>query len=162
MNELMEQHSISDRDLFLNSSETHFIFSPEDYEKFLEMVEDRQNNPRPPTELFLQMEEAYFREVENAIGRPSHPDEVVFLKAKTDRQIEAHQAIKDTLMAALADWIKEKGLTRDEAAKALDVPDVRVSDIIHQRPYFSIDDLIILVGRTGQQVQVHVVPAREV
>jgi predicted XRE-type DNA-binding protein len=62
--------------------------------------------------------------------------------------------IKKNLMKMLDQWIKENDLNHEQIAIKLAVSLNLVADIVHQRfDKFTVDRLIYLVLRTGQQVK---------
>ena len=81
------------------------------------------------------------------------PEEAAALKAESQRIISEKLAIKVSLMAELAAWIKIKKLKQAEAAEILGVTRPRVSDVINKKAIkFTIDALVDMLARTGKQV----------
>ena len=81
------------------------------------------------------------------------PEEAAALKAESQRIISEKLAIKASLMAELAAWIKTKKLKQAEAAEILGVTRPRVSDVINKKAIkFTIDALVDMLARTGKQV----------
>jgi predicted XRE-type DNA-binding protein len=71
----------------------------------------------------------------------SSPTEAANLKARSH------------LMMELAERIRRKGWTQQEAAKALGVTQPRVSDLVRGKiDRFSVDNLIELLGRAGVEI----------
>ena len=86
------------------------------------------------------------------------PDEAATLLAESQRVISAKLAIKESLMAELADWIEEKHLKQTEAAEILGVTRPRVSDVVNKKSVkFTIDALVDMLSRTGSNVRLSVV-----
>jgi|SRR5471030_505036 len=86
------------------------------------------------------------------------PDEATSLKAESQRIISEKLAIKESLMAELANWIESKHLKQTEAAEILGVTRPRVSDVVNKKFIkFTIDSLVDMLARTGKQVQFSVV-----
>lgn len=85
------------------------------------------------------------------------PEEAVILKANSQRIISEKLAIKNSLMAELADWIDAKQLKQADAAEILGVSRPRVSDVINKKAIkFTIDALVDMLARTGKHVQLSV------
>ena len=81
------------------------------------------------------------------------PEKAAALKAESQRIISEKLAIKVSLMAELAAWIKTKKLKQAEAAEILGVTRPRVSDVINKKAIkFTIDALVDMLARTGKQV----------
>jgi len=82
------------------------------------------------------------------------PEDATSLKAESQRIISEKLAIKETLLAELADWIESKDLKQTEAAEILGVTRPRVSDVVNKKSIkFTIDSLVDMLARTGKQVQ---------
>lgn len=61
--------------------------------------------------------------------------------------------IRSELMARLSRVIEDHGLTQREAAKLLGVTQPRVSDLVRGKiDLFSIDSLVLMLGRAGVRV----------
>jgi len=61
--------------------------------------------------------------------------------------------IRSELMARLSRVIEDHGLTQREAAKLLGVSQPRVSDLVRGKiDLFSIDSLVLMLGRAGVRV----------
>ena len=85
------------------------------------------------------------------------PQEAAALKAQSQRIISEKMAIKESLMAELANWIAVKNLKQAQAAEILGVTRPRVSDLIHRKAIkFTIDALVDMLARAGKQVQLSV------
>lgn len=85
------------------------------------------------------------------------PDVAAALQADSKRIISEKLAMKESLMAALAAWIKEKKLKQADAAKILGITRPRVSDLINMKTIkFTIDALVDMLSRTGKHVQMSV------
>lgn len=85
------------------------------------------------------------------------PEEAAALKAESQRRIADMLAIKDSLMAELAKWMEAKALTPTEAAALLGVTPERLSDAVNKKSAtFTIDALVDMLIRAGEQVQVSV------
>ena len=85
------------------------------------------------------------------------PREAAVLKAKSQKVISDKLAIKDSLMAELAGWIKAEDLKQAEAAEILGVTRPRVSDVINKKTIkFTIDSLVDMLARTGKHVELSV------
>jgi len=85
------------------------------------------------------------------------PEEAAMLKAESSRIISEKLAIKQTLMAELADWIQTKNLKQLEAAEILGITRPRVSDMVNGKSMkFTIDALVDMLARTGKHVEVSV------
>ena len=85
------------------------------------------------------------------------PEEAAALKEHSNRIISEKLAIKDSLMAELAQWIKAKELKQAEAAQILGVTRPRVSDVINKKAMkFTIDALVDMLARTGKHVHLSI------
>lgn len=85
------------------------------------------------------------------------PKEAATLKAQSRAIISQKLAIKESMMAELAEWIDEKQLKQAQAAEILGVTRPRVSDVIHRKSVkFTIDALVDMLARTGKHVQLSV------
>jgi len=85
------------------------------------------------------------------------PGEAAALQAESKRIISEKLAIKESLMAELAEWIDEKKLRQIDAAQILGVTRPRVSDVINKKSIkFTIDALVDMLARTGKHVQLSV------
>jgi predicted XRE-type DNA-binding protein len=73
-------------------------------------------------------------------------------------KIEADKLkIKAQLMCQLSEWIKEKELKQEEAAKLLHVTRPRISDVMRGKSSkFTIDSLIDMLERAGKHVTIQV------
>lgn len=71
--------------------------------------------------------------------------------------------IRSELMARLSRVIQDHGLTQREAAKLLGVTQPRVSDLVRGKiDLFSIDSLVLMLGRAGVRVSLSTRPRRRV
>lgn len=85
------------------------------------------------------------------------PEEAAALQAESKRVISEKLAIKESLMAELAAWIRQKNLKQADAAQILGVTRPRVSDVINKKSVkFTIDALVDMLARTGKHVQLSV------
>lgn len=85
------------------------------------------------------------------------PEDAAALKAQSLRIISEKLAIKEKLMAELADWIEAKNLKQLEAAQILGVTRPRVSDVVNGKSVkFTIDALVDMLARTGKHVELSV------
>lgn len=85
------------------------------------------------------------------------PDEAAALKARSQEIISEKLAIKDLLMAELAEWIETKALKQAEAAEILCVTRPRVSDVINRKAIkFTIDALVDMLARAGKHVHLSI------
>lgn len=81
------------------------------------------------------------------------PEEAKQLNTASQREIRISLALKEQLMAAIADWIEEKGLKQADAAATLMVSRPRVSDLVNRKMHlFTIDTLVGMLSRIGKQV----------
>ncbi len=85
------------------------------------------------------------------------PEEAAALKAWSQQIIAEKLAIKESLMAEIADWIDEKKLKQADAAQILGVTRPRVSDVINKKTIkFTIDSLVDMLVRAGKHVQLSI------
>jgi len=85
------------------------------------------------------------------------PQEAAQLQAQSQRIISEKLAIKESLMAELADWIVAKNLKQAQAADILGVTRPRVSDLIHRKTIkFTIDALVDMLARAGKTVHLSI------
>ena len=85
------------------------------------------------------------------------PQEAAALQAQSQRIISEKIAIKESLMAELANWIEVKNLKQTQAAEILGVTRPRVSDLIHRKAIkFTIDALVDMLARAGKQVHLSI------
>jgi len=85
------------------------------------------------------------------------PQEAAALQAQSQRIISEKMAIKESLMAELANWIAVKNLKQTQAAEILGVTRPRVSDLIHRKAIkFTIDALVDMLARAGKQVHLSI------
>ena len=74
----------------------------------------------------------------------------VFADMGFPREEAAHLLIRADLMIQVTALIKERGLTQRQAAKALNVTQPRISDLVRGRiELFSIDTLVEMLSRLG-------------
>lgn len=75
----------------------------------------------------------------------------------TDSPEEAQaMRLRAQLMLAVEDWIKGNGMTQSQAAKALGETQPRISALMAGKvSRFSLDTLVMLLRRTGQQVNIN-------
>ncbi|MCV3765604.1 helix-turn-helix domain-containing protein [Rhizobium sp. TRM95796] len=84
-------------------------------------------------------------------------DEAERLQADSEARITAAIAIKKSLMAEIAAWIRDGRLKQAEAAERLNVSRPRVSDVVNMKvSKFTIDTLIDMAQRIGKTVEVTV------
>ncbi|MDH6268359.1 putative XRE-type DNA-binding protein [Rhizobium sp. SG_E_25_P2] len=84
-------------------------------------------------------------------------EEAERLQTESDARIAASIAIKKSLMAEIAAWIRDSRLKQAEAAERLNVSRPRVSDVVNLKvSKFTIDTLIDMVQRIGKTVDVTV------
>jgi len=70
----------------------------------------------------------------------------LFPKAEADELV-----MRSTLLGGLEHWLEESGLTQTQAAKALGITQVRVSDVKRGKiGQFSLDMLVRLASRAGE------------
>lgn len=82
------------------------------------------------------------------------PGEAKRLSAASRKQINDTRALKEQLMAALAQWIEEHDLKQAQAAEILMVSRPRVSDVVNKKTSkFTIDTLVEMLSRVGQPVR---------
>lgn len=85
-------------------------------------------------------------------------NEAAALKAESQRIISEKLAIKNSLMAELAEWIESKNLKQSDAAEILGVTRPRISDVINKKSVkFSVDALIDMIARTGKHVELSII-----
>lgn len=85
------------------------------------------------------------------------PDEAAALQRKSQRIISEKIAIKEFLMAELANWMEQEHLKQSDAARILGVTRPRVSDVVNKKlPKFTIDALIDMLARAGRHVELTV------
>ncbi len=74
----------------------------------------------------------------------------VFADVGFPKEEAAHLLIRSDLMIQLAKLIKDRRLTQKQAAKALDVTQPRISDLVRGRiDLFTIDTLVEMLTRFG-------------
>lgn len=79
------------------------------------------------------------------------PEEAARLLAETDQAIAEKLSIKDSLMAALADWIAANKLGEAAAARILGVSRARVSAVLNKKVgEFTVDALVAMQVRAGK------------
>ncbi|MBB1248274.1 helix-turn-helix domain-containing protein [Rhizobium sp. G21] len=84
-------------------------------------------------------------------------DEAERLQTDSEARITAAIAIKKSLMAEIAAWIRDGRLKQAEAAERLNVSRPRVSDVVNMKvSKFTIDTLIDMAQRIGKTVEVTV------
>jgi predicted XRE-type DNA-binding protein len=67
-------------------------------------------------------------------------------------------SLRAILMERIRDYIADEGLTQAEAAERFGVAQPRISEIVQGRvELFSMDKLVNLLARVGQQVQIKLV-----
>lgn len=85
------------------------------------------------------------------------PEEAIALQRESQRIISEKLAIKEYLMATLAEWMEEESLKQSEAAEILGVTRPRVSDVVNGKSVkFTIDALVDMLARAGKHVQLSV------
>lgn len=81
-------------------------------------------------------------------------EEAAALQAESKRIIWKKQAIKESLMTELAEWIDERKLKQAEAAKILGVSRSRVSDVLNKKSSkFTVDALVGMLAKAGKHVR---------
>jgi predicted XRE-type DNA-binding protein len=87
--------------------------------------------------------------------RMRRSSENVFRDVGFPKAEAAHLLIRTDLMIQLTKLIKERGLTQQQAAKALEVTQPRISDLVRGRiELFTIDTLVEMLERFGVAVTV--------
>ena len=67
-------------------------------------------------------------------------------------------SLRAVLMERIRDYIADEGLTQAEAAQRFGVAQPRISEIVQGRvELFSMDKLVNLLARVGQQVQIKLI-----
>lgn len=85
------------------------------------------------------------------------PGEARRLRAASRKQINDTRALKEQLMAELADWINAHHLKQADAAGILMVSRPRVSDVVNRKTAkFTIDALVEMLSRIGKPVRLAV------
>ena len=77
--------------------------------------------------------------------------------AESNAIIARKKALKESLMTEISTWIDQRHQTQVAAAQILGVTRPRVSDIVHKKSVkFSIDSLVCMLARVGEEVQLSV------
>ena len=78
-----------------------------------------------------------------------------------DPVVAENMKLRSTLMMAITEHIKSKGLSQTEAAKVFAVTQPRISDLIRGKiSPFSVDSLIAMLGTVGIGVDIKLKPSR--
>ena len=96
-------------------------------------------------------------EIDASITHITLEDGNIFKDLGFNDEESAKLKIKAQLLCSISEWIKYKQLKQEEASVLLHVTRRRVSDLMcGETGKFSIDTLVDMLQKTGQQVTVHV------
>lgn len=96
-------------------------------------------------------------------GKVRHSSGNVFADLGFSRDEAENLRIRSDLMIRLTRMISDRGWTQAAAAKALDVTQPRISDLMRGKiDRFSVDGLIAMLGHAGVRVDLVLKPRRRV